>query len=143
MFKQIEYAGVLKNADNPNLAGKFIDFLLSSDAQAAFPDYMGVFPANEDAPVTEAFTKFGSVDVDTAEFDARRHRRASRRVDQRLDECRTSLVVQRGVNRTFQLSGINGDGVAAGSAAAVPPAVPVLPASGDPSRIVRAFRVEP
>ncbi len=68
VFRQIEYAGVLKNADNPNLAGKFIDFLLSPETQAAFPDFMGVFPVNSKATVTEAFTKFGSVNVDVAEI---------------------------------------------------------------------------
>jgi thiamine transport system substrate-binding protein len=68
VFRQIEYAGVLKNAKNPNLAGKFIDFLLSAEAQAAFPDYMGVFPVNTEASVTEAFTTFGSVDVAVAEI---------------------------------------------------------------------------
>ena len=70
VFRQIEYAGILKNADNPNLAGKFIDFLLSPAAQAAFPDYMGVFPANSEATVTEAFTRFGSVDVDIAQVSS-------------------------------------------------------------------------
>lgn len=68
VFKQIEYAGVLKNADNPILAGKFIDFLLSPAVQSAFPISMGVFPLNENATVPEAFTKFGSVDVPVAEI---------------------------------------------------------------------------
>jgi thiamine transport system substrate-binding protein len=70
VFRQIEYAGVLKNADNPNLAGKFIDFLLSPATQAAFPDFMGVFPVNDEATITEAFTTFGSVDVEVAEISS-------------------------------------------------------------------------
>ena len=70
VFRQIEYAGILKNADNPNLAGKFIDFLLSPPAQSVFPDNMGVFPVNPDARFTEAFTTFGAVDVAVVDMDS-------------------------------------------------------------------------
>ena len=45
-FRQVEYAGVLAGADNPDGAEALIDFLLSPDVQAALPDSMYVFPVD-------------------------------------------------------------------------------------------------
>ncbi len=43
-FRQVEYAGVLAGADNPDGGRALLEFLLSEDVQAALPDSMYVFP---------------------------------------------------------------------------------------------------
>jgi thiamine transport system substrate-binding protein len=45
-FRQIEFAGVFKNAKQPALARKFVDFMLSPAFQEDIPLQMFVFPAN-------------------------------------------------------------------------------------------------
>lgn len=66
VFRQIEYAGVLKGARNPEMAKKFIDFLLSVPVQEDIPGQMAVYPVNSDAKVPEAFTQFSQVTVKPA-----------------------------------------------------------------------------
>jgi len=50
-FQQVEYAGVLTGADNPEGAQAVVDFLLSPEVQAALPDSMYVFPVAADTPL--------------------------------------------------------------------------------------------
>jgi thiamine transport system substrate-binding protein len=54
-FRQIEFVGILRNAANPDLAGEFIDFMLSVPFQEDIPLQMFVFPVNRDARLPEAF----------------------------------------------------------------------------------------
>lgn len=54
-FRQIEFVGILKNAANPDLAGDFIDFMLSVPFQEDIPLQMFVFPVNRNAHLPEAF----------------------------------------------------------------------------------------
>jgi thiamine transport system substrate-binding protein len=54
-FRQIEFVGILRNAANPDLAGDFIDFMLSVPFQEDIPLQMFVFPVNQDARLPEAF----------------------------------------------------------------------------------------
>ena len=54
-FEQIEFAGILAGSENEELAGRFIDFMLSQTFQEAFPDDMCVFPVREGAALPEAF----------------------------------------------------------------------------------------
>lgn len=70
VFRQIEYAGVLKRTKNAELAHKFIDFLLSVPVQEDIPEQMAVFPVNQDAAVPEAFKEFSKVDVAVASIGA-------------------------------------------------------------------------
>ncbi len=46
-FRQVEYAGVLANATNPEGGQEVVDFLLSDEVQAALPDSMYVFPVSD------------------------------------------------------------------------------------------------
>lgn len=71
VFRQVEYAGVLKGSKNKELARKFIDFLLSVPVQEDIPGQMAVYPVNSDAKVPEAFLKFSKVDVAPAEIPAK------------------------------------------------------------------------
>lgn len=70
VFRQIEYAGIVKGTKQRDLARKFIDFLLSVPVQEDIPGQMAVFPVNEDAAVPEAFQKFSEVTVPVAEVSA-------------------------------------------------------------------------
>ena len=70
VFRQVEYAGVLKGAKNEALARKFIDFLLSVPVQEDIPGQMAVYPVNQDAKVPEAFAAFSKVDVAPASVSA-------------------------------------------------------------------------
>jgi thiamine transport system substrate-binding protein len=57
-FRQVEYAGVLENATNPEGAAKVVDFLLSDEVQAALPDSMYVFPVASGVALPEAWERF-------------------------------------------------------------------------------------
>lgn len=45
-FRQVEYAGVLKGAKNPDGAKAFVDFLLSAKVQADIPGQMYMYPVD-------------------------------------------------------------------------------------------------
>ncbi len=57
-FRQIEYAGVLAGARNPDGARQLIDFLLSERFQAAVPESMFVLPVREGTPLPDAFRRY-------------------------------------------------------------------------------------
>ncbi|MGD9823638.1 thiamine ABC transporter substrate-binding protein [Desulfobacter sp.] len=56
-FRQIEFAGILKNSANADLAKKAMDFLLSKKFQEDIPLQMFVFPASTKATLPEVFLK--------------------------------------------------------------------------------------
>lgn len=60
-FRQIEFAGVLRNGKNPEAAQKFIDFLLSTEFQEDMPLQMFVFPVNPDAELPDVFVQYAQV----------------------------------------------------------------------------------
>jgi thiamine transport system substrate-binding protein len=57
-FRQVEYAGVLKGAANPDGAQKLVDFLLSDAVQADIPSQMWVYPVKPDAPLPEDWERW-------------------------------------------------------------------------------------
>lgn len=57
-FRQVEYAGVLAGAANPDGAERVIDFLLSREVQRALPTSMYVFPVDADAPLPPEWSEF-------------------------------------------------------------------------------------
>lgn len=71
VFRQIEYAGVLKGTKHEALARKFIDFLLSKPVQEDIPGQMAVFPVNADAQVPDAFVAFSRVNVQPADVSTK------------------------------------------------------------------------
>jgi thiamine transport system substrate-binding protein len=75
-FRQIEFVGVLKGAKNPDLARKFVDFVLSPKFQEDVPAQMFVFPVMQDAKLPD-FYKFAETPkkpavVSAADIDANR-----------------------------------------------------------------------
>ncbi len=54
-FRQIEFVGVLKGAKHPDLAKKWIDFMLSTRFQQDIPGQMFVFPVVPNTPLPDWF----------------------------------------------------------------------------------------
>jgi len=57
-YRQIEFAGVLRGAKEPELARKWVDFMLSPFFQEDVPLQMFVFPVNPQTQLDEVFTKY-------------------------------------------------------------------------------------
>jgi thiamine transport system substrate-binding protein len=57
-FEQVEYAGVLEGADNPEGGEALVEFLLSSDVQAALPESMYVFPVADGVELPPDWARF-------------------------------------------------------------------------------------
>lgn len=60
-FRQIEFVGILKGTSNPELAERFVDFMLSTIVQEDIPLQMFVFPANPEAKLPDIFTKHAEI----------------------------------------------------------------------------------
>ena len=58
-FRQVEYAGVLKGAANPEGGKAFVTWMLSKAVQEDIPGQMYMYPVLPDAALPEALTKFG------------------------------------------------------------------------------------
>ena len=57
-YRQVEFAGVLAGSPQPQAARAVVDWLLSPQVQADVPLSMFVFPARQDVPLPEVFTRF-------------------------------------------------------------------------------------
>ena len=76
-FRQVEYAGVLAGADNPEGAQALVDFMVGPDFQAALPEAMYVFPVDAASTLPPDWATFAvqpetPYDVDPAEIAANR-----------------------------------------------------------------------
>ncbi len=76
-FRQIEFAGILRGTAEPELAGAFIDHLLSIETQAELPLAMYVHPARADVALPRVFERHALVPttplgLDPAAIDAGR-----------------------------------------------------------------------
>ncbi len=67
-FRQIEFAGILKNGQHRELAEAFIEFLLSESFQEDIPLQMWVFPAREDVTLPEVFAEYAQVAEEPVEM---------------------------------------------------------------------------
>jgi thiamine transport system substrate-binding protein len=65
-FRQIEFVGVLKGTEQPELARAFVDFVLDETFQNDLPLQMFVYPANENAVLPRLFVEFAEVPADPA-----------------------------------------------------------------------------
>lgn len=57
-FRQVEYAGVLAGAENPEGAKKLVDFLTSAEFQADVPGQMYMYPADPDVELPADWQQF-------------------------------------------------------------------------------------
>ena len=76
-FRQVEYAGVLEGAANPEGAQAFIDFLLSEPFQADVPGQMYVYPIDTEVALPADWAEFAprastTFDVPAADITANR-----------------------------------------------------------------------
>lgn len=60
-FRQTEFVGVLKNANNPAGAAAVVKYLLTPKFQATFPEAMYMYPMIAGTPIPEAWSKFTQV----------------------------------------------------------------------------------
>jgi thiamine transport system substrate-binding protein len=67
-FRQVEYAGVLKNAAHADDAKKVMDFLLSQEFQSQVPEQMYVYPARAGITLPEAWQKAAPLPAKPAEL---------------------------------------------------------------------------
>lgn len=78
-FLQVELAGVLAGARNPDGARALIDFMLSEEFQRALPESMFVLPVREGTPLPAAFRRYAAFpdepfDLPAAEIGRNRDR---------------------------------------------------------------------
>lgn len=76
-FRQIEYAGVIDGAQNEEGARAFIDFMLSPEVQAAFPESMYMYPVVTDTELPEEWAAnaplaTNPIEVSSEDIDANR-----------------------------------------------------------------------
>jgi thiamine transport system substrate-binding protein len=60
-FLQVEFAGILKGAKQPELAQRFLDFMLGKQFQEDMPLQMFVYPVVPGAALPDLFTQFAPV----------------------------------------------------------------------------------
>ena len=68
LFRQVEAAAVLEGTENADLAGKFIDFMLSDTFQQQIPETMFVYPVIGGLDLPEWWS-WADVDVETASLE--------------------------------------------------------------------------
>jgi len=68
-FRQIEFVGILKGAENRDLAEAWVDFMLGTTFQEDIPLHMFMFPANQNATLPEVFAKFATIPEHPAEVN--------------------------------------------------------------------------
>lgn len=66
---QVEYAGVIEGAQNPEGAQAFIDFLLSEDFQASLPENMFMYPVDESIELPAEWAQHATLVEDPIEAD--------------------------------------------------------------------------
>jgi thiamine transport system substrate-binding protein len=66
-FRQVEYAGVLAGADNPEGAAALVDWMLSDEVQSALPESMYVYPVMPGASVPDDWARFAPQPTDPYE----------------------------------------------------------------------------
>ncbi|MDQ3448503.1 MAG: thiamine ABC transporter substrate-binding protein [Chloroflexota bacterium] len=67
-YRQVEFAGILQGSDSAELAGAFIDHLLSRPVQEAIPLEMFVYPVRGDAVLPDVFVEHAQVVEDPLEL---------------------------------------------------------------------------
>jgi thiamine transport system substrate-binding protein len=68
-FRQVEYAGVLAGAANPEGAQQVVDWLLSPEVQADLPTSMYVYPVHPEVELPESWSTFAPLPEDPLTLD--------------------------------------------------------------------------
>lgn len=67
--RQVEYAGVIAGAANPEGGQAFVEWMLSVPVQSAIPDSMYMNPIHPDAELSQAIQRFGMPAADPIRLD--------------------------------------------------------------------------
>ncbi len=68
-YRQVEYAGVLAGAANPEGGRELVEFLLSEDVQAALPGSMYVYPVRDGVALPDAWARHAEQPSDPYALD--------------------------------------------------------------------------
>jgi thiamine transport system substrate-binding protein len=68
-YRQIEYAGVLQGAANPEGAQALVDFMVSEPFQQALPENMYVFPVDTSVELPEVWARWAETAEDPLQVD--------------------------------------------------------------------------
>ncbi|MCB0909842.1 MAG: thiamine ABC transporter substrate-binding protein, partial [Nocardioidaceae bacterium] len=68
-FQQVEYAGVLAGAKNPDGARALLEFLQGPEVQRALPESMYVFPVRDGTELPTQWARFAQQPSDPATLD--------------------------------------------------------------------------
>ena len=71
-FKQVEFVGVVRGSAHPELARRFVDFLLSAKVQESFPLQNFVYPARDKVVLPDLFKRFAQAPQDPATLSPER-----------------------------------------------------------------------
>lgn len=69
-YRQVEYAGVIDGAANPEGAQQVVDFLLSPQFQEDLPERMYVYPADSQTTLPAQWKRFAPVPAEPFQLDA-------------------------------------------------------------------------
>lgn len=62
--RQVEYAGVVEGAANPEGAQAFVDFMLSDEVQASIPENMYMYPINDEIELPAEWAEYAAAPDD-------------------------------------------------------------------------------
>jgi thiamine transport system substrate-binding protein len=68
-FRQVEYAGVLEGAANPEGAKALVDFMQGETFQAALPENMYVFPVDDSVELPDVWAKWAKTPEEPLSVD--------------------------------------------------------------------------
>jgi thiamine transport system substrate-binding protein len=71
-YRQVEYAGVLAGAANPEGGRELVRFLLSEEVQRALPDAMYVYPVRDGVALPDDWTRYAEQPTDPYALDPQR-----------------------------------------------------------------------
>lgn len=69
-YRQIEAAGIVAGTDVPELAHRFLDYLLSVEVQQMIPTTNWMFPVNAETPLPEVWQEYAVVPANPVRLDA-------------------------------------------------------------------------
>lgn len=68
-YQQIEAAGIVAGTDVPELAHRFLDYVLSVDVQQMIPTTNWMFPVNAETPLPEAWEEYAVIPSNPVRLD--------------------------------------------------------------------------
>ena len=73
-YQQIEAVGIVAGTGVPELAHRFVDYVLSEEVQSLIPTTNWMFPVNAETPLPEFFAEYAVVPENPVRLDAAAHR---------------------------------------------------------------------